>query len=202
MNDGYLKKGRIGQKQKTREKILRAAHEIQGRGIELTLENVAEKAGISRATIYRYYSNKDVLSAEAVLDIKTLTTEQILSKYEEEDLETTLLGIQKYYNRLAIDNERSFRKYLSVILNPDNPVSARGARRVRTLLKALELKPSRIRNEDRENLIYMATLMMGIEALIVTRDVCRLNETSAEKALQWGMKTLLAGMLSSKIHKK
>lgn len=202
MEDEYLKKGRIGQKQKTREKILRAAHEIQGRGAELTLENVAEKAGISRATIYRYYSNKDVLSAEAVLDIKTLTPEQILSKYEEEDLETTLLGIQKYYNRLAIDNEPSFRKYLSVILNPDNQVSVRGARRVRTLLKALDLKQSWIKNEDRENLIYMATLMMGIEALIVTRDVCRLDEISAEEVLQWGMKTLLAGIISSNVHQK
>lgn len=199
MKDEYLKKGRIGQKQKTREKILRAAHKIQGRGAELTLENVAEKAGISRATIYRYYSNKDVLSAEAVLDIKTLTPEQIISKYEEENLETTLLGIQKYYNRLAIDNEPSFRKYLSVILNPDNQVSVRGARRVRTLLKALDMKQSRISDEDRENLIYMATLMMGIEALIVTKDVCQLDETTAEEVLQWGMKTLLAGMLSTNL---
>jgi AcrR family transcriptional regulator len=196
MKNEYLAKGRTGQKQKTREKILRAAQKIQGCGEELTLEKVAEKAGLSRATIYRYYSNKDVLSAEAVLDIKTLTPEQILSKYEEEDLETTLIGIQKYYNRLAIDNEPSFRKYLSVILNPDNPVSVRGGRRVRTLLMALDQKKSGIQWENREKLIYMATLMMGIEALIVTRDVCQLEEAAAEEILQWGMRTLLAGMRS------
>jgi AcrR family transcriptional regulator len=194
MKNEYLAKGRTGQKQKTREKILKAAHAIQGRGEELTLEKVAEKAGISRATIYRYYSNKDVLSAEAVLDIKTLTPEQILSRYEGQDLETTLLGIQNYYNRLAIDNEPSFRKYLSVILNPDNPVSLRGARRVRTLLAALDQKDPGIKMEDRQKLTYMATLMMGIEALIVTKDVCQLNEASAEEVLQWGIKTLLAGM--------
>src|SRR5210317_1577494 len=133
MKNEYLNKGRTGQKQKTREKILQAAKEIQGKGVEFSLEKVAEMAGISRATIYRYYSNNDILSAEAVLDMRTRTPDQILSAFTKADLETTLLGIQQYYNTLAIKNEKAFRKYLSVILNPENPVSVRGARRIRTL---------------------------------------------------------------------
>lgn len=194
MKNEYLSKGRTGQKQKTREKILQAAKELQGQGVEFSLEKVAEVAGISRATIYRYYSNKDILSAEAVLDMRTQTPDQILSKFSQADLETTLLGIQWYYNTLAIKNEMAFRKYLSVILNPENPVSARGARRIQTLSKAIEGKDSTISRKDQEKLIYLATLMMGIEAFIVTRDVCQLDEDTSEEILQWGLKTLLKGV--------
>ena len=194
MNSTYLSKGRTGQKQRTREKILKAARELQGKGIELTLENVAKRAGISRATIYRYYSNKDVLSAEAVLDMKTRTPEQILSEFSQTDIENTLLGIQRYYNDLAIKNEKAFRKYLSVMLNPENTVSVRGARRIRTLSKAMEQKQSSISPEDQKRLVYIATLMMGIEAFIVTRDVCQLDGEAAEEVLHWGLKTMLQGI--------
>ena len=194
MSKEYLRKGRTGQKQKTREKILQAAKELQDRDDEFTLEKVAEHAGVSRATIYRYYSDKDVLSAEAVLDMRTLTPKQILTSYRDADLESTLLGIQEYYNKLTIDNERAFRKYLSVLLNPDNQVSLRGARRVQTLAQALAEKEAPISSADRQKLIYLATLMMGVEAFIVTRDVCRLDEKTSQEVLQWGLKTLLKGI--------
>jgi hypothetical protein len=35
---------------------------------------------------------------------------------------------------------------------------------------------------------------MGIEAFIVTRDVCQLDEESAEEVLQWGLKTMIKGL--------
>ena len=194
MKNDYLSKGRTGQKQKTREKILQAAKDLQERGMEFNLETVAKIAGISRATIYRYYSNKDILSAEAVLDMRTRTPDQILAEYSQADLQTTLLGIQQYYNTLAINNEKAFRKYLSVILNPENPISVRGARRVRTLTSALGDKKHSLSEEDQKRLIYIATLMMGIEAFIVTRDVCQLDEETAEEVLQWGLKTMIKGL--------
>ena len=194
MKNDYLSKGRTGQKQKTREKILQAAKDLQGKGMEFNLETVAKIAGVSRATIYRYYSNKDILSAEAVLDMRTRTPDQILAEYSQADLETTLLGIQQYYNTLAINNEKAFRKYLSVILNPENPISVRGARRIRTLTNALVGKKHSLSEEDQKRLIYIATLMMGIEAFIVTRDVCQLDKEAAEEVLQWGLKTVIKGL--------
>ena len=194
MKNEYLTKGRTGQKQKTQEKILQAAHEIQRKGGEFTLEKVAEVAGISRATIYRYYSNKDVLSAEAVLDMRTLTPEQIIADLGDTDIREAFLGVQEYYNNLAFDNERAFRRYLSVMLDEDNQVRIRGARRVRTLVRVIRKHPLQIPQADMEKLISIATLLMGIEALIVTRDVCRLDEEVSKEVLQWGMETLLKGV--------
>ena len=194
MKNEYLSKGRTGQKQKTRDKILGAAHRLQQEGGEFSLEKVAELAGVSRATIYRYYSDKDVLSAEAVLDMRTLSPDQILADLEVSTLEEAFLGVQQYYNKLSIDHERPFRRYLSVILDENNQVSVRGARRVRTLTRALEQHQERLSEEDKRNLITISTLMMGIEALIVTRDVCQLDPQEAREALAWGMKTLFKGV--------
>ncbi len=193
MKNEYLKKGRTEQKQKTRDKILQAAHRLHQEGGEFSLEKVAELAGVSRATIYRYYSNKDVLSAEAVLDMRTLSPEQILDNLEDSSLEEAFLGVQQYYNKLSIDNERPFRRYLSVILDEDNQVNVRGARRVRTLTRALEQHQVPLSEADKKKLIYISTLMMGIEALIVTRDVCQLDEQETNDVLTWGMKTLFKG---------
>ena len=193
MNE-YLKTGRTGQKEKTREKILRAAHQLQQNKGGFSLEKVAQLAGISRATIYRYYSNKDVLSAEAVLHMRTLTPDQILADLNDVPLEEAFMEVQRYYNELATNNERPFRRYLSVLLNEDNQVSVRGARRVRTLSQVLKDRPTAISQGTQEKLVYMATLMMGIEALIVTRDVCQLDAKSSDEVLRWGMKTLLKGV--------
>jgi AcrR family transcriptional regulator len=193
MKNEYLRRGRTAQKQKTREKILQAAHRLQHKGGEFTLEKVAERAGISRATIYRYYSNKDVLSAEAVLDMRTRSPEQILLDQKDGSLEEAFLGIQEYYNQLAQDNERAFRKYLSVLLDEDNQVNERGARRVRTLTGAMDKYEVPLSQEEKKKLVYLATLMMGIEALIVTRDVCRLDENESKEVLKWGLNTLLKG---------
>lgn len=194
MKKEYLNKGRTEQKQKTRNKILQAAKRLQQEGGEFSLEKVAEMAGVSRATIYRYYSNKDVLSAESVLDMRTLSPEQILSNLEESSLEEIFLGVQQYYNKLSIDNERPFRRYLSVILDEDNQVNVRGARRVRTLTRALEQHQVSLSEADKMKLIYISTLMMGIEALIVSRDVCQLDEQQTNEVLTWGMKTLFKGL--------
>jgi hypothetical protein len=95
---------------------------------------------------------------------------------------------------LAINNEKAFRKYLSVILNPENPISVRGARRIRTLTSALVGKKHALSEEDQKRLVYIATLMMGIEAFIVTRDVCQLDGEAAEEVLQWGLKTVIKGL--------
>ncbi len=197
MKETYLEKGRSGQKRRTRDKLLDAAHSLLREGGEFSLEAVAERAGVSRATVYRYYSNKDVLSAEAVLDMRTRHPDAILETLEQEDLRTTLAGILNYYNKLTADNEAAFRTYLSVILSADNEVNQRGARRVQTLERALQDKGRLIPEEHRERFVHIATLLMGIEAYIVMKDVCGLNTQAADDTLAWGLQCLLNGVLTS-----
>ncbi len=192
MKDEYLKKGRVKQKQETREKILSCTQELMNYGKKFTLEEVAKKAGVSRATIYRYYSNIEILSAEAGIDIKTKSPKTIYEGLQGLEIKDKILAVQEYYNDLAIDNENAFRNYLSIVLTSDSQLHKRGARRTKTLKMVLD--ETNLTKKERENLQNLLTVLMGIESLIVTKDVCGLNNEQSKKLLKWGMEVLLKGI--------
>src|SRR6056297_450420 len=129
MNEKYVQSGRKTQKLKTRDKILKSTQLLLNKNKDITLEEVAKNAEISRATIYRYYSSIDILTAEAILDLNTISPEELFEEVRNKELDKAILAIQEYYNQLTIDHEAGFRKYMSVVLNADQSDKMRGARR-------------------------------------------------------------------------
>ena len=192
MKNEYLKEGRVNQKLETREKILSSTQELMNYGEKFTLEEVAEKAGVSRATIYRYYSNIDILSAEAGIDINTKNPKTIYENLQGLEMKDKLMGVQEYYNNLALDNENAFRNYLSIVLTSDSQQDKRGARRTKTLKMVLD--EANLTKKETEDLQNLFTVLMGIEPIIVTKDVCGLNNEQSKKLLKWGMELLLKGI--------
>ena len=195
MSKQYIQKGRKTQKLKTRDKILKSTQKLLEKNKDISLEDVAKEADISRATIYRYYSSIDVLAAEAVLDLNTKSSEDLYDEVAGKDLKEAILSMQDYYNQLTIDNESGFRKYMSVVLNNDHSDKMRGARRKKSLLMLLENKAKHMSAQDKENLENIATVLMGVEAFVVTKDVCGLNNEESKKLLNWGMEKLLESIL-------
>jgi AcrR family transcriptional regulator len=195
MNEKYIKTGRVNQKLVTRDKIIVSAKYFINKGLEFTLEDVAKKSEISRATIYRYYSKVEILANEAGLDISTKSPEKIIRNLEGKSLEEKILGIQKYYNTLAIDYESAFRKYLCTVLTSNPSEIKRGARRKKTLQLAFE--KSSISNTEKEKLVNVLTFLMGIEPLIVTKDVSGLNNNESLKTMEWAMELVLKGYFES-----
>lgn len=196
MNEDYVKKGRTNQKLETRGKILLSAQHYLNKGLEFNLEDIAKKTGISRATIYRYFSNADVLAAEAALDISTKSPESICESLHGKDLVEKFLGIQEYYNSLAVNHEKLFRKYISTFLDSSTSTPKRGARRKITLQMVLE--KTNYSNKEKKDLSNLLTILMGIEPLIVTKDVCGLNNSESLELLKWGMELMLRGLNSPK----
>ena len=60
---------RPNQKRRTRRALLDAAADLLREGQSPTLEEIAERALVSRATAYRYFPNVDNLLVEAALDV-------------------------------------------------------------------------------------------------------------------------------------
>lgn len=197
MNEKYIGTGRKNQKLKTRDKILESTQSLMENSENLTLEDVAKKAGISRATIYRYYSKIEILVAEAVLDLNTKSTEEIIEDVRHLELDKAIFAIQDYYNNLTIDHEAGFRKYMSVVLNAEQSKKMRGARRKKTLQKLFKEKAKHLSASERENLANLATVLMGIEAFVVTKDVCNLDNQQSKEVLNWGLKQVLQSVLKS-----
>ena len=196
MKDDYIKTGRTNQKIETRSNILMNAQYFLNNGLEFNLEDIAKRSGISRATIYRYFSNVDILAAEAGLDVNTKKSETICENLKGKTLEDKIVEIQDYYNTLALDHEKLFRKYISAVLDSSTPTQKRGARRKKTL--QLVLESTNYTPKEKEDLSNLLTILMGIEPLIVTKDVCGLNNSESTKLLKWGLELLLKGFISSK----
>lgn len=199
MSNDYIKTGRTNQKIETRSNILINAQYFLNNGLEFNLEDIAKRSGISRATIYRYFSNVDILAAEAGLDVNTKSSETICESLQAKTLEDKILEIQDYYNTLAIDHEKLFRKYISAVLDSSTPTPKRGARRKKTL--QLVLENTNYTPKEKEDLSNLLTVLMGIEPLIVTKDVCGLNNSESTELMKWGLELLLKGFISSKKHK-
>jgi len=195
MKKEYIASGRQNQKLLTRQKILETARQLMANGRDYTLEDVAKEANISRATIYRYYSHADLLSAEAVLDIQASTPELVYEGLKSNTTGDKILEVQDFYNSLALNNEAAFRKYLSIVVNNSGKEGVRGRRRVKTLQMVLGGDPPLLSKEEAKLLLDVSSVLMGMEPLVVAKDVCGLSDAEAKKTLRWGLQMMLKGVL-------
>ena len=60
--------GRVNQKRRTRRALLEAAMSLYEQGVDPTFGQVAERAMVSRATAYRYFSSVEALISEAIFE--------------------------------------------------------------------------------------------------------------------------------------
>ena len=196
MKEDFLGTGRVNQKAQTRINILDAAKRLLDKNETVTLEDIAKEANISRATMYRYYSSVDVVITEATLDINHKTPKEILQLLKGMGLIDRIYAIQKYYNTLALKHETAFRRYMSAVLSESisSKTKLRGARRVKTLNLALEPFQDEIKLEEKEKLINVATILMGIDPIIAGKDVCELSNAEVNESLVWALEMILKGM--------
>lgn len=189
--------GRIKQKLQTRSEILKAARVMMHKKKKITIADIAKKANISRATMYRYYSNIDILFTEASLHIQHKTPDQLSEEVQEMNLKDRILHIQNHYMVSAQKNEVGFRRYLSAVLTESivSKKQLRGARRVESLNKALEPFKVNLDNDTFKKLISTSSVLMGIDPLITCKDVCKLNNEETNETLEWAIEMLVKGIL-------
>ncbi len=208
MTEAWQQEGRINQKRRTRAAILAAAVQLMEQGQRPTVAEVADAALVSRATAYRYFPTQEYLLFEAALestrsDIDRELDENTLPEDPEARLEALIDALQKR----IIDKEGAFRTMLRLSLEQSPgveeqyigetaPSRLRGGGRVRWLEKALAPVEGRFEEPHFRRLVAALSLCMGIEALVVLRDVCALESSEAEEVLRWAARTLLRSSLA------
>ncbi|MGV3603101.1 MAG: TetR/AcrR family transcriptional regulator [Dyadobacter fermentans] len=163
-----------------------------------TLEEVAKELNISRATIYRYYSNVDMLCAEATLSLRVKQQEDFLEDVKDMTLKDSLVYVQKYFNMLAYVHETGFRKYLSVVLDESvkkgSAAPLRGARRPAALDAVMRRHADRIGPENYIRLKQIVTTLSGVEPMIANKDVNGLSNEQSDELLEWAVTMILKGL--------
>ncbi len=188
---------RVNQKRRTRTELLRAARQIIEKGGHPSVAEVADLAGISRATAYRYFSTPDEIIREAVLD-GVADVIKVAPAPDNAGAATVADRLDKLVAdvfQMVIGNESVFRALLGSSAVGDSQVR-RGGRRIDWLKQAMAPLEGEIPPKEFKRLVNALSLVMGIESVVVMRDICELEPKEAEKTLRWAARTLLAGALA------
>jgi AcrR family transcriptional regulator len=201
---------RTEQKRRTRQDLLRAAARLMKSGRVPKLVEVAEEAGISRATAYRYFSSDEALVTEAPVDVQVPTTDQIFADDSSIDPEERLLKAHSVMREFVWGNAIVFRIILARLLEqaarkPEGASAepARQNRRGAYISAALEPVRDQLDDDVYEKLCAALALVIGTESMVVFQDVLQMADAEAWEVESWAIRVLTqAALAESKTKEK
>jgi AcrR family transcriptional regulator len=159
----------------------------------------AERAGVSRATAYRYFPTQEALQVElADVSPRVTSVEEAIANLSTRDVEGRLLTLLDTLAPITLAEEEHFRRALHVYQDTwlrsrrnggDNPPAVREGRRIRWLDAVLE--PLELPDDRKRRLRSALALTLGIDSLVVMKDVCGLDDEEALDVLRWTAERLL-----------
>jgi AcrR family transcriptional regulator len=179
---------RLRQKLRTRAALLAAARELVAQGKTPTLARVADAAMVSRATVYRYFPAQEALLVELPLDVAAPTVASLFGEGASSDPEDRAALVQNALYDLAREHETEFRLFLrsslmrSLAETDGRRDPFRGARRLDLLDEALAPLVDELPAEQIEQLRTALSMLVGVESMVVLRDVLRLDHDQARAA--------------------
>jgi AcrR family transcriptional regulator len=191
-----LETGRIEQKLKTREKLVAVANELLLKGEELSIEQVARKAGISKATAYRYFTGTAALKREASLQLKAQTSDDLFAGVSETDIQARLGLLIDYHFRLFTENETEFRLFLSSVIADsvsNKSGYSRGGRRIALIQEALRPLKASVDTGTFQQIVCALSVFFGIESVTILKDLCHLNNEALLQHWRWAVHRIVFG---------
>jgi len=194
----YEEGGRTRQKQRTRDGLVAAARMLVSGGVTPTVAEVAESAGISRTTAYRYFPNQRSLLVAAHPETAATT---LLPDGVSSDPQERLDAVATRFIRLIIDTEVAQRTMLRLSLDPDPLQRAdlplRQGRAIAWITEALQPLGGRLTDEEIHRLALAVRSAIGVEALVWLTDIGGLSREDAAENMRWSAQSLLSAALTA-----
>jgi AcrR family transcriptional regulator len=174
--------------------LVAAASNLVQAGTQPTVTEAAQAADISRATAYRYFPTQEMLLAEVALFAAGGPL------FAELDATVPLPeAVGQLVRRVGIwayENETALRTLMRLSLDPHSGVRRPGHRRD-WIADALAPVRKRLKPELYNNLTRALTLTLGIDPVVVMKDIARASREEALTTLEWTARTLVTGALAS-----
>ncbi len=188
--------GRPNQRRRTRKDLLQAAARLMRQGRTPSLEEIADEALVSRATAYRYFSGVEALLVEASLDVAVPGPEQLFAGDRSVDPVARLGRVDRALHDMILANEAPLRMMLShslqrVARGETGDIPARQNRRSPLIEAALEPARDAFAPEMLATLSRALALVVGVEAMIVFKDVLQLDDAEARAVKLWAIRALV-----------
>jgi AcrR family transcriptional regulator len=197
MSSAYEGQGRVNQKQRTRQALVRAAEGLLSLGITPTIEQAAERAGVSRPTAYRYFSNQHALLIAAH---PPLAVDSLLPEPPPTDPFERLEAASRVLVRTLLEQETALRAMLRISLEERQetraPLALRTGRRIRWIENALAPLHNTLEPDRYRRLVLQISATLGIEPLIWLIDIAHVERNEAGEILRASASDILRGVLS------
>jgi AcrR family transcriptional regulator len=199
--DTYESTGRTNQKLRTRAALVDTATRLVRQGKTPSVAEVAEAALISKSTAYRYFPSQELLLLE--VGLSEIVKEELDALYAaserpgppQERLDAVIAGDFA----MQVRHEDAIRRAVSAWIVRDAPGSAakvrRPGNRLQYVARALEAIQPEVGSERFNRLVQALAMCMGIESLIVLKDICGLTDEQAELVKHWAARVLLEATL-------
>ncbi len=193
--------GRVLQKQRTKRLLLDTARALITSGARPTVAEVADAALVSRRTAYRYFPTQRKLLADAALDgLRPIMEAAIAAdkpKAGFENWQQRLDILVEKMQGLTLENESLLRTMIhETVLNEAGARPSRGGRRIEWIEMAIKPLRPRLGGAGYARLVSALALCMGIEAMLVLRDICGLSPRQAVEVSQWMARTMVRQSLA------
>jgi AcrR family transcriptional regulator len=196
---------RANQKARTRAALVEAAGDLIRQGATPTVAEAAEAARVSRATAYRYFPTQEALLLEvSAVGLAAAPVEEVLAGLDTDDPRERLRAVHDSFHPIALEHEVSLRTALRVYLDTwleatrrsEDPPSVREGRRMRWIDTVLAPVRSQLTDAQHRRLRSALALTIGMDALVVMKDVCHLGDAEARAVLQWTAEAVLQAGLT------
>ena len=198
--------GRVRQKSRTRNLLVTTARRLIASGSRPTVAQVADAAEVSRRTAYRYFPSQKMLVSDAVLDGLRPVMEAAIAAATPatdagaDDLETSVDAMVVAMQRLTVEHEWSLRTIIhETVLHQGSAEVRRRGRRVEWIEMALKPWRSKLGEAKHDRLVAALALCVGIEALLVLRDISGLSPAQAIEMSQWMARAMVNQTLANRV---
>lgn len=188
---------RPNQKRRTRKDLLQAAARLMKQGRTPSLEEIAEEALVSRATAYRYFASADAVMVEATLDMAVPDATEVFRGGPAEDPVARVERVDTMFHDMTLANETALRMMLVHSLQRglggegDGGLPARQNRRTPLIEAALAPARRQFTPAALKTLCRALALVIGTEAMVVTKDVLQLDDAEARRVKRWAIRALI-----------
>jgi len=192
-----------GPKARTLRLLREAAQELLRTGGPLTVPAVAELAGVSRATAYRYFPNNDSVVLHATMSLAddplTDTDWAPRGAASPAELGARAADLVRAMAAWAFVHETELRTLLRLSLEPEraNVKPRRGlTNRGRWIAALLEGLPGDVEPAARDRLAAALIPLFGADAVVWTTDLADLPRDEAIELLVWMAQVLIAATVA------
>jgi AcrR family transcriptional regulator len=199
--------GRLNQKVRTRTALLQAAAELVRDGGAPSMPAAAERALVSVATAYRYFSSAEELWWEASTNTYEQTVAQSAQQVEAAgtDPQTRLEALIRSTGFRMLDDQLPYRRLAKSALDQwfrqqeapnDEHVPVRQGRRNDQVRQAIAPLAEQLPDSAVDHLAHALGVLIGTEAVISLTDAIGLDVPEAKQTLLDAARWMLSGALA------